>query len=437
MKNYQLLQMMQQQQQMQAQMQGQPQMQPQMQMPQQQMQPQPQMPPMEQQRQAPYNPFDVGIKRAMEAARETFGMNQRQREGALNKALLQGGNAISHEPKQRGFWNNLASIGRAAAPAMMSYSQSEEQAEQQNHEAAREMEAYRAREEALAAAEAERQWHHRQVEEGAEERAAHHEWQRNLAERQFAESGRHNGLLEQMRQANMVQNVPQEETSPLVNDGFIPIGSKTEKTAYLKDKKALGSVLKEVNDLDAAYKKLREDTKNNVFDPMLPAGRAVNSAEGLWGKFGNNKKLRNEKAAREAFKSTLNKFVVTSERALKGGGILGPRIIETFKAQGIYPDYNDDPETFEKKLALFKEEIGNGYKAANYSLKHGVHIDPMELQKIEQPSEGVAVPLEQSVPVNDSGEEEKIWVINPEGEEGEIPASKKAEHLARGYKLMD
>jgi ElaB/YqjD/DUF883 family membrane-anchored ribosome-binding protein len=43
-----------------------------------------------------YNPFDLGIKKAIEQSRQNLGMNQQQQHRAINNALSSFGNAISN-----------------------------------------------------------------------------------------------------------------------------------------------------------------------------------------------------------------------------------------------------------------------------------------------------------------------------------------------------
>jgi formyltetrahydrofolate synthetase len=123
-------------------------------------------------------------------------------------------------------------------------------------------------------------------------------------------------------------------------------------------------------------------------------GGIKNKVNELGGRYLGIKTSRKEKAERDALASQLNKFVVSSERALKGG-VLGPRIIEMFKQQGIYPDIDvDTPETFQKKLHIIKDEIEGAYKAADYSLKYKVNIDPSDLHEFESYINPIAQPQE-------------------------------------------
>lgn len=137
------------------------------------------------QQQAPSNPFDVGIRRAIESARESLGMTEKQQEKALRRSMLAFGQNIAEQPKQKGFWNNLGSAGRALAPAIMEYDNSEDQALTQNNALANQILAYQAAEE--------------QRNAQAEER----DWKRDFAERQFEEQKRGTNLLDRFRNLSL------------------------------------------------------------------------------------------------------------------------------------------------------------------------------------------------------------------------------------------
>lgn len=129
------------------------------------------------QEQTPYNPFDSGIQKAIASARMSLGMNKDQQENAFNNSLLAFGDSMSQMPKEKGFLNNLGSVGRALSPALKTYDQSENAAMAENHGMANEILAYQKAEQA------------RQAQE--EERA----WGRQHAERQLGEQRRYHDLM--------------------------------------------------------------------------------------------------------------------------------------------------------------------------------------------------------------------------------------------------
>ena len=302
-----------------------------------------------------FNPFDLGIKKAIEQSRQNLGMNQQQQHRAINNALSSFGNAISKEPVVSGFKNNLGVFGRAMNPALQSYNQSEDVALKENNNLAQQILA------------------HRRAEENARRQEEEKAYQRDFAERQF-------GALEQFRQAKLMQDQAEYGYNPDLPEGTLPIKNKQERTLYTKDRKALGTVLKEFEELETSYNDFRNDTKENFFDPLSPSGRIANNAKGVLGRFAGIKSLREEEAQRKGLQARLNKFVTTSEQALKGGGVLGPAIIKIFKEQGIYPDIDiDSPETIAEKLKFIKKELSTNYKAADMSLRYNAHINPYEV----------------------------------------------------------
>lgn len=96
----------------------------QMQAMQQQMQPQ--------QPQKPYNPYYDGIRSAIAEARESFNSSREQKDRALRKSILSFGNSIGGMERERGFKNNLLAAGRALAPAIEAYDETEAASENSN-----------------------------------------------------------------------------------------------------------------------------------------------------------------------------------------------------------------------------------------------------------------------------------------------------------------
>jgi hypothetical protein len=303
------------------------------------------------------NPFDVGIKRAIESARESLGMTDKQQDKALRRSLLAFGNNMAQQPVRKGFWNNFGAVSRSVAPAILEYDDAEEQMLQGNNQLANQILAYGAKKEAQVL----------KNEENA--------WRRQHAKDQLAEQRRYHDM-----RAN-----PSNQFKSVLGDAFQPITTKNEIASYAKDKKAIGSVLQEITGLEDHYKKFRKNYAENLADPMSPYNKVTNPVKDLLGRFTGMSELRQETADRKTLGSQLNKFVVSSERSLKGGGVMGPTLIKMFKEQGIFPDLdNDTPEIFESKLKMLKEETENSYKAANLSLNYGVRIDPSQVAEVEK-----------------------------------------------------
>lgn len=379
-----------------------------------------QSPPMQQNQgqQAPYNPFDSGIRAAIESAKQSLGMTDKQQDKALRRSMLTFADNIAQQPKQRGFFANFGSASRALSPAIQAHDQAEDEALKENNAMANQILAYKAAEEARKAQ--------------AEQQA----WQRQHAESQLGEQRRYHDMMNAYQQQKL-QNQQGIGTSQFGPE-FTPIGNKAEVTAYAKDKKALGSTMHELHELEEKYNKFRKDYKNNIIDPMSLIAGIANPTKDFFGKFANNKKLRQESADRQTLNSQLNKFVVSSERALKGGGVMGPRLIQMFKEQGIYPNLETDtPEIFESKMKMLKDEIQNSYKASNLSLQYGVRLDPSNVRDFEgylNPQPEVSAPVQEEV-TDLQGTNEEIPMINPEGKPVYVNIEDKENALNQGYRV--
>lgn len=312
-----------------------------------------------------YNPFDTGISRAIESARASLGMTQKQQDKALRSSMLAFANNMSQQPKERGFFNNFASVGRAMAPALTAYDQEETAALNENNALANQILKYQAQEQERRALE--------------EQRA----WQRQHSEAQLGESRRYHDLMAQKNNPAMNVNIGG------LGENFIPIGSKSERLLYTKDKKASGEILQELSSIKKDYDKFRETAKDDVIDPMTPygIGAAANATKDLFGYFSKNKNLREETSQRKALEAKLGKFAVELERKIKGG-VLSEGMVKRFENKGLLPSLSDPADVFEEKLNNLTQEMAERYKASDASLRYGVHISPYDLQQLEQGTQG-------------------------------------------------
>ncbi len=151
----------------------------------------------EQTGQAPFNPFDAGIRRAISSAQESLGMTDKQQDKALRRSILTFANHNAQQPKERGFFNNFASAAKSMSPAIMDYDQSEDQALAENQNMANQILAYKAAEEAKQA--------------GAEEQA----WRRQHAENQLGEQKRYHNMMGDFQR----QKLGQHQNSPNSTQG--------------------------------------------------------------------------------------------------------------------------------------------------------------------------------------------------------------------------
>lgn len=344
-----------------------------------------------------YNPFDTGISKAIESARASLGMTQKQQDKALRSSMLAFANNMSQQPRERGFFNNFASVGRAMSPALTTYDQEETAALNENNALANQILKYQAQEEDRRALE--------------EQRA----WQRQHSEAQLGESRRYHDLMAQKNNPAMNVNIGG------LGENFIPIGSKSERLLYTKDKKASGEILQELSSIKKDYDKFRETAKDDLIDPMTPygIGTAANSAKDLFGYFSKDKNLRNETSQRKALEAKLGKFAVELERKIKGG-VLSEGMVKRFENKGLLPSLSDPADVFEEKLNNLTQEMNERYKASEASLRYGVHISPYDLQQLEQGAIGSETAVSSEEVPNSSG---FVSFLNPETNEYfDVPA---------------
>lgn len=372
------------------------------------------------QTQQPYNPFDSGIKAAIESARVSLDMTEKQQDKALRRSMLAFGNAYGNEPRAKGFMGNVGAVARSLSPAIMAHDEVEDASLRENNDLANQILKYQAAEQERQARDEERNWH------------------RKHAENQLAEQQRYHNMMDAYHNKQLAQNnfsLP----SNLEGTGLIPIDNKKDFATYLKDKKLIGKVLHDIDNIEKNYTDFREKTENNIFDPMGASRKVTNKAKDIAGRFFNNKQLREETAERETLDAKLKKFVTSSERELKGGGNLGLGLIRFFKDENIYPTLSEDnPETFIAKLKMMRDETETYYKAANLSLQHKVHLDASQVHDFENRLSGnnatpEALPNETLPTANN----ETVLMQDPEGKSYEIPAGEVNDALQDGLILVE
>ncbi len=137
--------------------------------------------------QTPSNPFDIGISKAIESARQSLGLTQKQQDKALRSSMLSFADNISQQPKQRGFFNNFASVGRALSPAIRTHDAEESAGLNENNQLANQI------------------LHHQGQEQARQAQTEERDWRRQHAEAQLAE---------QVRSHNLMDNFRREKSSP-------------------------------------------------------------------------------------------------------------------------------------------------------------------------------------------------------------------------------
>lgn len=354
------------------------------------------------QQQAPYNPFDSGISKAVASARESLGMTAKQQNNAFNNSLLTFGENIAQQPKQKGFWNNFGSIGRALSPAISSYNNEENAALDENYKLANQILAYKAAEEKKLA--------------DTEQQA----WERRHKEAILGEQRRAHDMINssRMQRSNPMGSI---DEITLGNESYIPIQSKSERLVYSKDKKASGEILHELSSIKNDYDKFKDLAKDDLIHPMTPygLGTTANAAKDFFGYFSGKKELREETKRRKALEAKLGKFAVELERKIKGG-VLSEGMVKRFENKGLLPALTDTPDVFEEKLNNLTKEMSDRYKASDASLRHGVHLSPYDLEQLEKGQ----------IPENVS--EEPILMQDGEGRQYTIPANEVEDALNDG-----
>jgi len=353
----------------------------------------------------PYNPFDSGIQKAIASARQSLGMSKDQEEDAFNKGLLAFGDAIAASPREKGFLNNLTSAGRALSPGIRAYDEAENTSLGQNQALANEI----LKQDAL-----EKQ---RQVE--AEDRA----WSRQHAERQLGEQRRYHDLMYGGMGRGTLGGM-NEATGQ-----FTPINNKVTQNNYINDKKKYGMVLKQVDTALKDNSQIEKNYENDLVSPTGPFSKLSAPVQNLWGILVNNKELKEKTAKRQALNSEFVELKAGLERALKGG-VLGPKILEYFDKESVYPTINDTVEKREEQLNKIRQKIAEAYESADLSLKYGVQIDPYNLDQFKNYLKQQQTALTQEAPAQEKEQAassaqptpDHTWVdfVDPEDPENKI-----------------
>jgi len=120
------------------------------------------------------NPFDEGIAKAVGQSRNSFEPSRQQYFDSIHNAILTMSEALSKEPVQRGFNNNLGVLGRILTPALKTFSDQKKTAIQENNELANQILQHQRAQEALENAREEKAWNHKFQERALEEKKRYH-----------------------------------------------------------------------------------------------------------------------------------------------------------------------------------------------------------------------------------------------------------------------
>jgi hypothetical protein len=313
------------------------------------------------QQQAPYNPFDAGISKAISSARESLGMTDKQQEKALRRSMLTFGDNIAQQPKQKGFWNNFGSVGRALSPAIIAHDDAEDAAFTQNNALANQMLAYQAAE---------------QKRQSQEEEKA---WRRQHAEAQLGEQRRAHDMTNSRVNARTSGGALQDGLIDYKGQSFRPL-DKIEQRQANKFKTKAGNTYLAVKEINKSWDELEKLTADNTFQPIGGYSGITNPVKDFFGQFSNKKSLQKETAARKDLAAKMGNLTAVLEAA--GGGKLGQGMYDRLKPN--FPDMkHDDYETIKEKMGSINKEIDTYYKAAKLSADLGISIDPNDIDEME------------------------------------------------------
>jgi hypothetical protein len=314
-----------------------------------------------------YNPFDLGISKAIEQSRQNFGMTRNQQHGAINNAVLNFGNAIAKEPVVSGFKNNLGVFGRAMNPALQSYNQSEDTAIKENNALANQILQHRRAQEALESAQEEKAWNHKFKERAFNEQQKEAALDRELKEKIFnLKNKKYNSDSELDRIAPMIRT----------DSAFDKVGLQTKKAADFYE---------EVTTMDKLYKDLKDTMAKAGIDTSNPFvfKKAIRNASGFLSSFSKDP-VQREIATKYADLAATNKRAMqTAEKALKDGALTN-FTVKYGDNNNLFPNFNENFDVYEKKLGHMLEDAKNSYESTNLSLQTGRHIDKHNYHLIKQ-----------------------------------------------------
>lgn len=364
-----------------------------------------------QQEQAPYNPFDSGIQKAIASARMSLGMTREQEDSALRGSMLTFADNMSQQPRQKGFLNNFASFGRALSPAIQAHDQYEQAALTQNDALANQILAYKAAEEQRAAQ--------------AEERA----WHRQHAENQLGEQRRYHNMMGGQRGEAFGSNI-QNGSIDLGGRSFRPL-DKIEQRQANKFKKSAGNTYLAVKEINKSWDELEKLTKDNTFQPVGGYSGIANPLKDFYGKFANQEALQKETAARKDLGAKLGNLTAVLESIKAGGGKLGQGMYDRLKPN--FPDIvHDDYETIKAKMASINKEMNTYYKAAKISADYGINIDPNDIDEMENEQMQGQQDLDQGGVLQEDTNMQPILMQDQNGNEYRIPINEVEEALNDG-----
>lgn len=363
----------------------------------------------------PSNPFDVGIQKAIESARESLGMTQKQQDKALRSGMLAFANNMSQQPREKGFFNNFASVGKALSPAITTYDAEENAGINENNKLANQILHYQAAEEKKIA--------------DAEQR----NWQRKHAESQLAEQVRSHNLMynfKTQKEANKFgANVGE---NGLIESKYPAFASKVERTPYAKTLKGANHVIGQVDKVLDAYTDFSKEYPES--NSLLPygVGAITGAKKSFFSNFSNDKTLQQEVKDRARINTLVGAFTKQFEKDLKGG-ILTENMLRRFQEEGIVPTKNDSLAEIQAKLTAMKEIAEEEALVSTYSLQKNAHVNINDL-KSEMAFAGQA--RGEDMPMQDTPNQGPMLMQDANGEQYMIPFEEIEGAMNDGLELV-
>ena len=364
------------------------------------------------------NPFDNGIAKAIQQSRANLEMTRDQEHKAINNAVLNFGNAISQEPVQKGFLNNLGIFGRSMNPALQAYNASEDKALKENEQLSnqllknqRDQELFELKKEDLG-------------------------WNRNFKQKQLEETQRYHNLLDNFKRTqngNNSDNAEFDQIAPLIrtNSAFDKVGTKTDKAAEFYE---------EVSNLNNKYNDLKTTMQKAGIDITNPFvfNKALREADSWFGSFTKDPTKLEISSKFADVKASNKRAMQVAEKALKDGA-LTDFTVRYGDQNKLYPSFGEEHYTdYERKLNGMLENAKHGYEASNLSLQTGRHINKENYKLIKQLQERQKGISEIDDPEEDNRSVEPNFatMIDKQGNQYMIPENEVNDALNDGLTMQ-
>jgi hypothetical protein len=351
------------------------------------------------------DPFDAGIAKAIESARQSMGMNRDQEDKAMRKSLLSFGNAIGQQPKQRGFLANFSSIGKAVAPAIEAHDEVEDESIGQNMKMADYLNQQNEREEGRVA----------QMEKEAQRRSEYDKMlEARKAEQEEARQYRKDMLEEQKRHHDLIYNknsggIGTVDANGLVEGKYVPFASKSERLPFSKKLAGANIATEHVKHATQVMEDLKQQYGGKY--SMLPAGigHFYGRGQELYGSLTGDQSSLDEGLARQKMDQVIGTLAIKFEKELKGGILTGD-MVSRFESRGLIPTRWDSPASVAQKLEVMNHEIELEKNIAEQSLlKNAYYKGAVNLPGEEEQVSGAYKP-------------QKVWMVDPKNQlEFEVP----------------